>query len=85
MTMDFRMMARAICMALVGIAALPVAAQQAQRPPAPAPAARPPAAATVGTEQNEYRLGASDVIRVNVYQNPDLTLEGLRLIYERNR
>ncbi|MBN8490169.1 MAG: polysaccharide export protein EpsE [Burkholderiales bacterium] len=24
---------------------------------------------------NEYRLGAGDVIRVNVYQNPDLTLE----------
>jgi polysaccharide biosynthesis/export protein len=24
---------------------------------------------------NEYRLGSGDVIRVNVYQNPDLTLE----------
>lgn len=25
---------------------------------------------------NEYRLGAGDVVRISVYQNPDLTLEG---------
>ena len=25
--------------------------------------------------QAEYRLGSGDVIRINVYQNPDLTLE----------
>jgi polysaccharide biosynthesis/export protein len=37
-------------------------AQQAQQP------ARPAAA--------EYRLGAGDVVRITVYQNPDLTLEG---------
>ncbi len=37
----------------------------------------PPAAAqTAATPTaNEYRLGSGDVIRVNVYQNPDLTLE----------
>jgi polysaccharide export outer membrane protein len=36
-----------------------------------APALAQPAA----TATLEYRLGAGDVIRVNVYQNPDLTLE----------
>ena len=25
--------------------------------------------------RNEYRLGAGDVVRITVYQNPDLTLE----------
>ena len=30
--------------------------------------------ATAGA-QAEYRLGSGDVIRINVYQNPDLTLE----------
>ena len=34
--------------------------------------AQTPAAAPTA---NEYRLGSGDVIRVNVYQNPDLTLE----------
>lgn len=36
-----------------------------------APAARPAAPAAA-----EYRLGAGDVVRITVYQNPDLTLEG---------
>jgi polysaccharide export outer membrane protein len=27
-------------------------------------------------QQSEYRLGAGDVVRITVYQNPDLTLEG---------
>ena len=41
---------------------------QAQtQPPRPAPA--PAVAAT------EYRLGSGDVVRVNVFQNPDLTVE----------
>ena len=44
----------------VGALALPAAAQSA------APAANAAA---------EYRLGSGDVIRINVYQNPDLTLE----------
>lgn len=33
------------------------------------------AAATAGVPAGEYRLGAGDVVRINVYQNPDLTLE----------
>ena len=33
----------------------------------------------------EYRLGAGDTIRIQVFQNPDLTLEGLQLIWQRNR
>ena len=32
-------------------------------------------AATAAPAANEYRLGSGDVIRINVYQNPDLTLE----------
>ena len=36
-------------------------------------AAAPAAAATPVT--NEYRLGSGDVVRISVYQNPDLTLE----------
>ena len=39
-------------------------------PPASAQATAPTANAAA-----EYRLGSGDVIRVNVYQNPDLTLE----------
>jgi len=35
----------------------------------------PAVAQTGAAVANEYRLGAGDVIRVNVYQNPDLTLE----------
>lgn len=37
------------------------------------PAAAQPAAAGGGTP--DYRLGAGDVVRIMVYQNPDLTLE----------
>ena len=66
---------------------LPALAQQSTRPAtgapaaavAPAPAA-PPAAAAPGpaaprTVAAEYKLGSGDVIRVAVFQNPDLSLE----------
>jgi len=33
------------------------------------------AQAAAAPAANEYRLGSGDVIRINVYQNPDLTLE----------
>jgi polysaccharide export outer membrane protein len=41
--------------------------------PAQARATQAPAAA--GAAVAEYRLGAGDVVRITVYQNPDLTLE----------
>jgi polysaccharide export outer membrane protein len=41
----------------------------------PALAQAPATAPMVGNPAAEYRLGSGDVIRVNVFQNPDLTLE----------
>ncbi len=45
--------------------------------PAPPLAAQTvaPQAAPAGAAPTEYRLGAGDVIRISVFQNPDLTLE----------
>jgi polysaccharide export outer membrane protein len=37
--------------------------------------AQPAAAAPAAAATNEYRLGSGDVVRISVYQNPDLTLE----------
>ena len=53
-----------ILAAALGLGALGAQAQTAAAPAKAAPAASP-----------EYRLGAGDVIRIVVYQNPDLTLE----------
>ncbi len=55
--------ARALLCAAAALLAGPAAAQ----PVAPAQAVAVPAA--------EYRLGAGDVVRISVYQNPDLALE----------
>lgn len=48
-------------------AALPALVHAQAAPAAPAGAQAPAA--------NEYRLGAGDVVRITVFQNPDLTLE----------
>ncbi len=37
--------------------------------------AQAPAGSSAVQTANEYKLGSGDVIRINVYQNPDLTLE----------
>ena len=34
-----------------------------------------PGTSSASPAANEYRLGSGDVVRINVYQNPDLTLE----------
>lgn len=60
-----RLLSRA---ALLGAALAAAAPAWAQAPASPA------TAAAVGAV-NEYRLGAGDVVRISVYQNPDLTLE----------
>ncbi|MET0520072.1 MAG: polysaccharide export protein EpsE [Burkholderiaceae bacterium] len=58
---------------LAGLLAAPALAQPPSSPQAQngVPAATAAAAAVTP----EYRLGAGDVIRISVYQNPDLTLE----------
>ena len=37
--------------------------------------AQAPAASSTAPVANEYKLGSGDVVRISVYQNPDLTLE----------
>ncbi|WP_425261329.1 polysaccharide export protein EpsE [Rubrivivax sp. RP6-9] len=60
--------ARATARALLcGAVAAALAGHAAAQPAAPAQAVAVPAA--------EYRLGAGDVVRISVYQNPDLALE----------
>lgn len=58
---------RGMAVALLGCVFV---AAQAQQPPASKPTAAASAPATA-----DYRLGAGDVIRITVYQNPDLSLE----------
>jgi polysaccharide export outer membrane protein len=50
------------------VAALALGAAQAQN-------SGPGAAAATASAQADYRIGAGDVIRITVFQNPDLTLE----------
>ena len=74
-----RAVAGLVCLAVLGG---PVQAQVAAQPGVPA-LTKPSAglATALGATANapsalpEYRLGAGDVIRIAVYQNPDLTLE----------
>jgi polysaccharide biosynthesis/export protein len=62
--------ALAVWAVLVG-AGMPAAAQQS----GPAIVQPPGTAAGTAVSAAEYRLGAGDVIRIAVFQNPDLTLE----------
>ena len=65
MTMMKRFLSAAVgALAVAVLVGVPAQAQQTGAAPAQASAATP-----------EYRLGSGDVIRINVYQNPDLTLE----------
>ena len=58
------------CLALLLACAAPVWAQTPAAPSAPLTAGAAPVAIA-----NEYRLGAGDVVRISVFQNPDLALE----------
>lgn len=60
-------MRAALLAGLLALSALASPAARAEAPASPAPAA--------SAAISEYRLAAGDVIRINVYQNPDLTLE----------
>ena len=42
---------------------------------APSALAQTPPASSTAPAANEYKIGAGDVVRISVYQNPDLTLE----------
>jgi len=64
MTFSLLRQTGAACAALALVTALPALAQ---------PAAA--GAAQSSPEANEYRLGSGDVVRIAVFQNPDLTLE----------
>ncbi len=57
------------------LALLAIALSTAAGPSVWAQTAAPAATAAAVTAANEYRLGAGDVVRINVYQSPDLTLE----------
>ena len=57
--------------ALAAAALMQASAQAA----GPAPATQPPAQAAQSTSVLQYRLAAGDIVRVTVFQNPDLTLE----------
>lgn len=66
--------AAVLALALGSILSLPLAREAAaqSRPAAPARAAP---AATTDAAHPEYRLAAGDVIRISVFQNPDLSVE----------
>ena len=59
---------------LVGSASSALAQTPSVQSPGPAPARVPTVAPATATPA-EYRLGSGDVVRLSVFQNPDLTLE----------
>ena len=74
---DLRSVSRAVALGLVWAGLLATAGEAAAqatpaRPAAPSTSAMPPPASTANAQ---YRLAAGDVIRVTVFQNPDLSLE----------
>ena len=60
---------------LLGLVAGVASAQPVAPARTAAPVAAPAAPAVAATAAPEYRLGAGDIVRITVYQNPDLTLE----------
>jgi len=65
-------MALAAFLALAGCYQRPLRTAPVESTPAPAPAAEPAAEAPVAAE---YPLGPGDIVRVTVYNSPDLTTE----------
>jgi polysaccharide export outer membrane protein len=66
----------AVALGLAAALGLPALAQTPAQPPAQPPAKAPTTAAAANANMStEYRLGSGDVLRISVYQNPDLSLE----------
>jgi polysaccharide export outer membrane protein len=70
----FGLLASLVAVGVMGWAG-PVAAQALRDLPPPGPVASGQRAVADARAPEEYRLGAGDVLRVAVYQNPDLSLE----------
>jgi polysaccharide export outer membrane protein len=70
----FGLLASLVAVGVMGWAG-PVAAQALRDLPPPSPVASGQRAVADARAPEEYRLGAGDVLRVAVYQNPDLSLE----------
>jgi polysaccharide export outer membrane protein len=75
--MNSTSLARIVAIALCAAIAIPVAAlgQMAPRRPAPSTPAAAPSGAAATAVPADYQIGGGDVLRVTVFQNPDLSQE----------